>query len=159
VGRRSAIRAAAVVVVVAVFAGCTGGGAAPSASGAPAASTGPTTSFSGTPAVNRGSGGAGVLPPSILAPIVADAAGRAGVAASEVEVVTAVERTWPDGSWGCPQPGMAYTQVVVDGYQVVVRAGGRTFDYRGAGPGLFRLCLAPRSPSPGTGPASIAPSA
>jgi hypothetical protein len=34
---------------------------------------------------------------------------------------------------------MTYPQVRVDGYRVLVEAGGRTFDYRGTG-GSFRLC-------------------
>ena len=79
------------------------------------------------------------VPASTLRDIVADAASRAGVDASAVNVVSAVARTWGDGSWGCPQPGMFYTQALVDGYQVVVSAGGREFDYRGTGT-RFRLC-------------------
>ena len=46
------------------------------------------------------------------------------------------------GGLGCPLPGMVYPQVVVDGYQVIVEADGRTYDYRGSGVGKFRLCLA-----------------
>ena len=79
------------------------------------------------------------MPSRILADIVADAAQRAGVDAGGVSVVNATPRTWSDGSLGCPQPGMYYTQVLVDGYQVVVSAGGREYDYR-AGGGRFRLC-------------------
>ena len=33
--------------------------------------------------------------------------------------------TFPDGSLGCPEPGMAYTQMVVDGFKIVVEANGR----------------------------------
>ena len=38
-----------------------------------------------------------------------------GVDASEVEVVSVEEVTWRDGSRGCAQPGMAYTQALIDG--------------------------------------------
>ena len=34
---------------------------------------------------------------------------------------------------------MYYTQALVDGYQVIVSAGGKEYDYR-AGSGGFRLC-------------------
>lgn len=45
-----------------------------------------------------------------------------------------------DGSLGCPAPGMSYTQAIVDGYRVVVRAGDRTFDYRFGARDEPRLC-------------------
>jgi hypothetical protein len=92
--------------------------------------------------VPPGSGG-GSLPAAIIDPIVADAAARLGVDPSAVTVVDAHEETWSDGSLGCPEPGMMYTQALVDGYQVVVEANGTQLDYRGSGPGQFRLCEAP----------------
>jgi len=76
--------------------------------------------------------------------IIADAAQRAGVDPADVTVVSAEARTWGDGSLGCPQPGMYYTQVTVDGYQVIVSAGGNTYDYR-VGGGRPRLCENPAS--------------
>jgi len=82
------------------------------------------------------------LPAAVLDPILADAAQRTGLPQNALEVALAEARTWPDGSLGCPQSGMAYTQVLVDGYQVIVQAGDRTLDYRGSGPGRFRLCEA-----------------
>ena len=48
--------------------------------------------------------------------------------------------TWPDGSLGCPLPGVQYTQVQVDGYQMIIVAGEDWYDYRGRGPGDFKLC-------------------
>ena len=51
-------------------------------------------------------------------------------------------RTWSDAGLGCPVAGMNYIQVPVDGYQVVVEAGTVRYDYRGTGPGRFRLCTA-----------------
>jgi hypothetical protein len=77
---------------------------------------------------------------AVLDPILADASARTGAPKESIEIVTAEARTWPDGSLGCPQPGMAYTQVVTEGYQVVVRVGGRALDYRGSGRSGFRLC-------------------
>lgn len=98
-------------------------------------SAGPSTE----PAGNGGSS----LPTEITDPIVADAAARLGVDPSAVTIVDAHEETWSDGSLGCPQPGMMYTQALVDGYQVVVEANGTQLDYRGSGAGQFRLCENP----------------
>lgn len=86
----------------------------------------------------------GSLPAGVLDPILDDASSRTGVPKGSLEIVSAEARTWPNGSLGCPQPGMAYTQMVVDGYRVVVRGGGQTLDYRGSGPGRFKLCEAAR---------------
>jgi hypothetical protein len=93
---------------------------------------------SGPPA---GSGSA--LPTAVTDPIVADAAARLGVDPSQVNIVDAHEETWPDGSLGCPKPGMMYTQALVDGYQVIVEANGTRLDYRGSAPGKFVLCETP----------------
>ncbi len=80
------------------------------------------------------------LPASIVDPVVADIARLAGVSVDQVVVQSAESVTFPDAGLGCPVPGMAYTQVQVDGYRIVAVAGGTTYDYRGTGPGTFRLC-------------------
>ena len=61
--------------------------------------------------------------------VVADLAGHLGIDPAEITVVSAREVTWPDGSAGCPQPGMNYIQVQVDGTEVVLQAGGTTYRY------------------------------
>jgi hypothetical protein len=80
----------------------------------------------------------------VIDPVVADVAQRAGVPVDQVTVISAEEKTFPDGSLGCPVPGMAYTQAIVDGYRIVAEAGGTTYDYRGTG-STFRLCENPKS--------------
>lgn len=80
------------------------------------------------------------LPSSIIDPVVAEIARVAGVAPAEVEVVSGEAVTFADGGLGCPEPGMAYTQVQVDGYKIVAVADGTTYDYRGTGAGMFRRC-------------------
>jgi hypothetical protein len=80
------------------------------------------------------------VPPDLLAAIVAHAAGRAGVAAADVVVSMARAVQWPDASLGCPQPGMAYAQVVTAGYHVQVSAGGSVHDYRADASGSFFVC-------------------
>ena len=61
------------------------------------------------------------------------------VPVSDLTVESQEGVTWPDGSLGCPEPGMMYTQALVEGYRVVIRAGERTYDFRGTGT-TFRLC-------------------
>jgi len=82
----------------------------------------------------------GEVPAEILANIVADASERTGADAAEIDVVQAEAITWTDGSLGCPEPGMAYTQALVDGYHVIVAAGDTEVDYRVGAGGGFRVC-------------------
>lgn len=53
------------------------------------------------------------------------------------------EVTWRDGSLGCPQPGMRYKQVLVNGYRIVLRHGGSEYPYHGAGARPPFLCERP----------------
>jgi hypothetical protein len=71
-----------------------------------------------------------------------DLAGRLGIEPDAVTVVDARAVTWPDSSLGCPEPGMLYTQVLVDGTFVVLEAEGRRYEYHGGDP-LF-LCEQPK---------------
>ena len=82
------------------------------------------------------------LPQSVIDPVVAEVAKLAGVPADQVTVISAEEVTFSDGSLGCPQPGMVYTQALVDGYKIVAEAGGKTYDFRGTG-STFRQCTNP----------------
>jgi hypothetical protein len=36
---------------------------------------------------------------------------------------------WSDTSLGCPEPGMAYAQVITPGYLIVLGAAGQTYEY------------------------------
>ncbi len=82
----------------------------------------------------------GEAPASLLAEIKADVVERAGVEESAITVVRSQAVTWSDGSLGCPQPGMNYTQALVDGYWVVLEADGVFYDYRATARGSFTLC-------------------
>jgi hypothetical protein len=61
-----------------------------------------------------------------------DAARRASTPVERVEIVSANTQTWPDASLGCPVPGQVYGAVLTEGYQLVLRASERTYDYRAA---------------------------
>lgn len=85
----------------------------------------------------------GEVPADLLEAIVTDAVERAGVAPDEVTILTAESVTWSDGSLGCPEPGMMYTQALVPGYRVVVDAGGREMNFHASERGGFRFCEHP----------------
>jgi hypothetical protein len=61
-----------------------------------------------------------------------DAAASAGVTAEEVALVEGRGVTWTDGSLGCPQPDMMYTQALVEGYRFVLEVAGERITYHGA---------------------------
>lgn len=83
------------------------------------------------------------LPAEIVDPLLDDAATRSGVPRDQLVVARAEPVTWPDGGLGCPEPGMMYIQVLVDGYWVVIQTGKQELDYRGTDRGGFRLCSRP----------------
>ncbi len=80
------------------------------------------------------------VPADILDKVLTDAAARTGAARSAIQVLSAVAQTWNDGSLGCPEPGMGYIQVVTEGYQIMVSAGGQTLDYRTSAQGAVKVC-------------------
>jgi hypothetical protein len=82
----------------------------------------------------------GEVPAAILEAILADAADRTGVSVGDLSVARAEAVTWSDGSLDCPEPGMLYTQALVDGYHVVLLSDGVELDYRVGSRGAFRLC-------------------
>lgn len=86
----------------------------------------------------------GEIPAEILDRILADAVVRTSTDLADIEVIRGEAITWPDGSLGCPEPGMMYTQALVDGYQIVVSDGTTELDYRVGNGGGFRICTAPR---------------
>lgn len=75
--------------------------------------------------------------PSASTPVVeravADLAERLGIAAADIEVVSVEQFTWQDGSLGCPQPGRDYTQALVNGSRIVLRADRSLYDYHSGG--------------------------
>jgi hypothetical protein len=79
-------------------------------------------------------------PRGILEPILIEAAKLAKVPREKLVIVRAESVVWNNGSLGCPEPGMMYTEALVNGYWVVVDAGGKTYDFRVGSGGSFRLC-------------------
>lgn len=134
----SAVRFALVAALLLVG-GCSAASSSPGGQGSATPSSGQPSQAPGPS--EPGASGTISLAATITDPIIAEIAGLAGVPIDGVTLVSAEAVTFPDGSLGCPEPGMAYTQVVTDGYKVVATASGKTYDYRGTVAGTFRRCM------------------
>jgi hypothetical protein len=149
--RRSTV--VAVAVLVAMAGGCGDDDASsPAASTTPPATTTPTTTGadpSRTLPPGRGPTPVpstvdppvtGEVPEALLAQVLAAASTLTGVLATEIVVLRDQAVTWPDGSLGCPEPGVMYTQALVPGYWVALDADGEMLDYRLGEGGAFVRC-------------------
>lgn len=88
----------------------------------------------------------GEQPPEVQAAI-DDLATHLGVDPADITVVSYADVTWPDGSIGCPQPGMSYTQALVPGSRLVLDHEGSEYAYHaGREPDLVR-CDNPQLPA------------
>jgi hypothetical protein len=83
-----------------------------------------------------------------------DAARRSGLPVERLRVVEAALVTWPDGSLGCPQDGMAYTQALVRGYRILIQAGEAVLDYHAGSSGKPFYCPPERAAPPLPGAAT-----
>jgi hypothetical protein len=109
----------------------------------------PETPAAGTPAA-PGTAPPATVPPDTVPPdealdrmqqvAISDLAGRLNARPEDIETVTAEQVTWPDGSLGCPQPDMGYTQALVEGYRVILRHEGRIYLYHAAADAVPFLC-------------------
>jgi len=71
---------------------------------------------------------------------VADLARLMSIDPQEVRVVGFESVVWPDAGLGCPQPGVLYAQVQVEGYAIRLQVHGHQYAYHGGeGRGPF-LC-------------------
>ena len=80
------------------------------------------------------------VPEAVLRPILKETARLANVPSQQLTVIRAEAVVWNDGSLGCPESGMQYTQALVSGYWVVVSGAGQTYDFRVRRDGSFHLC-------------------
>lgn len=77
--------------------------------------------------------------PVVQAALAAAAAGS-GIAVDELKVTEVQRVTWLDGSLGCPQPDLFYTQALVPGYRILIDAGGQVLDVHADTLGQVLLC-------------------
>lgn len=73
-------------------------------------------------------GAPAAVPPAKWDAIVADLTAH-GVTATPT-LVSSEAVTWNSSALGCPQPGNSYTQALVDGMRIIVKAGDKEYDYR-----------------------------
>jgi hypothetical protein len=85
---------------------------------------------------------------SVTEAVLADASKRTGLEVAKLEVVESVAVTWPDGSLGCPEPGMNYTMALVPGYRIRIKAGERVLDYHASARGYWVFCPVGRAVDP-----------
>lgn len=82
----------------------------------------------------------GEVPQDVMERVRNHLAQRTGASADTFEVQRSEWHEWPSGAMGCPQPGMHYTQSLVQGYWIVLRHDGRDYDYRVAQSGHLVIC-------------------
>jgi hypothetical protein len=80
------------------------------------------------------------VPRTVRRAVVDDAAKRFNVAASAVVLVRAERVTWSDGSLGCAEPGVMYTQNLVPGYLLVAKTDGGELAYHTDSRSLAKSC-------------------
>lgn len=97
-----------------------------------------------TPVVQPAPGNPGIKDP--VAQAMTDLSQRLSVAVDEIELVSLLEVTWPDGSLGCPEAGVAYTQALVPGQQMILRVNGEDYYYHSGKNSDFTYCSDPQPP-------------
>lgn len=90
-------------------------------------------------------------PPEVRTAI-ADLVARTGTDPAEVTVAAFESVTWRDGSIGCPEPGMNYTQALVPGYRIELVVAGVSHWYHGARDREPFWCATPSEPADGRSP-------
>ena len=70
----------------------------------------------------------------------------------EVSLSGATPVTWRSGALGCPEPGMNYTQALVPGIWIMMKAGNKAYRYHAAQGGQPFYCPDERAEPPVTGP-------
>lgn len=71
---------------------------------------------------------------------IADLAARLNADPADISVVSAEAVVWPNGALGCPQTGMVYTQVQVEGAKIVLSHSGVAYPYHSGGSKAPFLC-------------------
>lgn len=79
-----------------------------------------------------------------------DLAERLSIEISQISLLEAREVTWPNASLGCPQPGMAYADVLTPGFLIILKANALAFEYHASRESEVFYCENPTSPVEGT---------
>lgn len=73
-----------------------------------------------------------------------DLAERLSIGTDEIVLVEFSSVVWPDGSCGCPRPGMEYPQVQREGALLRLRVGEKLYQYHSDGGRMPFLCESPK---------------
>lgn len=76
----------------------------------------------------------------------ADLARRLSIPVTQIKARETKEVFWPDTSLGCPQPGIAYTQIPTPGYLIMLAYSGKEFEYHADTHGNTLYCENPTPP-------------
>lgn len=98
----------------------------------------------GPPVVQPAPGNPGIKDPVVQA--MTDLSQRLSVTVDDIELVSLLEVTWRDGSIGCPEAGVAYTQALVPGQQMILQVNGAEYHYHSAKNSAFIYCSDPEPP-------------
>ena len=100
--------------------------------------------------------------PSAVEFAVADLAVYLGVSIDVIDWVSQEEVDWPDGSLGCPQPDMSYTQAIVNGSLIILEVDGVAYEYHSKAGSYPFLCITQsktkKDSSDGGAPTTLSPS-
>lgn len=58
-----------------------------------------------------------------------DLAERLNISVEEIQLVNLEKVNWPDTSLGYPEKGMMYAQVITPGFKILLKAGGKLYEY------------------------------
>lgn len=98
-----------------------------------------------TPQVMPSPGRPGGSPPIgqglLLEAVMLNLSRQFDIPADAITVVSVEPVTWPNGGLGCPQEGMAYAEVLVEGSRITLAADGQSYTYHTAGTTEFVLCV------------------
>jgi hypothetical protein len=78
-----------------------------------------------------------------------DLAQRLSISVDQINGIDVKSVIWSNSSLGCPQPGMAYAEVLTPGYLILLSANNQNYEYHaGKGSDIF-LCENPLPPVDG----------
>jgi len=87
-----------------------------------------------------------------VAEAISDLAARSGIVAGDIIVTQARSVHWGSSALGCPQAGMNYTQAIIPGVLLILKAGKRNYRYHGRMSGGLNFCPEDRAEEPAYGP-------
>lgn len=92
----------------------------------------PTSPLPPPPKPPTSAGGEPAIPPGaeqVVALARRDLAQRLKRTETTIQVASMEAVEWSDASLGCPEPGMAYAQVITPGYRLILTANGERHEY------------------------------